>query len=128
MNILSLDVQKKQNQDNLYKLRKKLTAKNELKDSFETDYKRNPRSNIFSNQKTPNQKNRFWDNQKQLTIQILAKIIMAFVIILTTMETTSKRLMHNHPSMPRGFKPMMIGILEETNSDKMNKLLNSSRK
>ena len=120
MNILSLDVQKKQNQDNLYKLRKKLTAKNELKDSFETDYKRNPRSNIFSSQKTP--------NQKQLTIQILAKIIMAFVIILTTMETTSKRLMHNHPSMPRGFKPMMIGILEETNSDKMNKLLNSSRK
>ena len=50
----------------------------------------------------------------ELTIQILAKIIMAFVIIITTMETTSKRLMHNHPSMPRGLKPIMIGILEKT--------------
>ena len=62
----------------------------------------------------------------ELTIQILAKIIMAFVINITTMKTTSKSLMHNHLSMPRDLKPMMIGILEKTNSKKMSKLLNNS--
>ena len=61
-----------------------------------------------------------------LTIQMLAKITMAFAIIITTMETISKRLMLNCLSMPRDPKPMMIGILEKTNSEKMNKLLNSS--
>ena len=61
-----------------------------------------------------------------LTIQILAKITMAFAIIITTMETISKKLMHNRLSMPIGPKPMMTGILEKTNSEKMNKLPNSS--
>ena len=42
------------------------------------------------------------------------------------METIPKRLMHNRLSMPRGPKPMMIGILEKTNSLKTNKMLNSS--
>ena len=49
---------------------------------------------------------------------------MAFAIIITTTETISKRLMRNRLS--KGPKPMMIGILEKTNSEKMNKLLNSS--
>ena len=61
-----------------------------------------------------------------LTIQTLAKITMAFAIIITTTETISKRLMHNRLSMPKSPKPMMMGILEKTNSEKMNKLLNSS--
>ena len=59
-----------------------------------------------------------------LAIQALAKITMAFAIIITTTETISKRLMHNRLS--KGPKPMMIGISEKTNSEKMNKLLNSS--
>ena len=49
---------------------------------------------------------------------------MAIAIIITTMETISKKLMHNRLS--KGPKPMMIGILEKSNSEKMNKLLNSS--
>ena len=61
-----------------------------------------------------------------LTIQTLAKITIAFAIIITTMETISKRLMQNRLSMPKGPKPMMIGIPEKTKSEKMNKLLNSS--
>ena len=61
-----------------------------------------------------------------LTIQTLAKITMAFAIIITTTETISKRIMHNRLSIPKGPKPMMIGIPEKTNSEKMNKFLNSS--
>ena len=61
-----------------------------------------------------------------LTIQILAKITMAFAIIITITETISKRLMHNRLSITKDPKPMMIGIPEKTNSEKINKLLNSS--
>ena len=61
-----------------------------------------------------------------LTIQILAKITLAFAIIITITETISKRLMHNRLSITKDPKPMMIGIPEKTNSEKMNKLLNSS--
>ena len=61
-----------------------------------------------------------------LTRKPLTKIIMSFVIFITTMESTSKRLIHHHTSILRGLKPMMIGIQEKTNSEKKNKLLNSS--
>ena len=61
-----------------------------------------------------------------LTIEVLAKMSMAFAIFITTTETFSKRLMHNRLSIPKGPKPMMIGFLEKTNSEKKNKLLNSS--
>ena len=39
-----------------------------------------------------------------LTIQALAKITMAFAIIITTTETIPKRLMHNRLSIPKGPK------------------------
>ena len=61
-----------------------------------------------------------------LTIQTLAKMTMAFAIIITTTETISKRLIHNRQSIPKNPKPMMIGIPEKTISEKLNKLLNSS--
>ena len=62
----------------------------------------------------------------ELTTQILAKIVTAFVITITKMEKTSKKLMSTHLLMPRSLKPMIIGILERATSEKMNKLLNSS--
>ena len=69
----------------------------------------------------------FWITKTDLLpIQTLAKITMAFAIIITTTETISKRLMHNRLSIPKGPKPMMIGIPVKTNSEKMNKLLTSS--
>ena len=61
-----------------------------------------------------------------LTIQTLTKLTIAFAIIITTTETISKRLMHNRHSKPKVPKSMTIGIPEKTNSEKMNKLLNSS--
>ena len=115
---------KKQVQDEVNKLRKELTTKNERRVSFETDYKRNRRPNNFPNQSNPNPSNRFWDNQNRT--QILAKITMAFAIIIITTETISKRLIHNRLSITKDPKPMMIGTPEKTNSEKMNKLLNSS--
>ena len=45
---------KKQVQDEVNKLRKELTTKNEQRISFETDYKRNRRPNNFLNQNNPN--------------------------------------------------------------------------
>ena len=98
---------KKQVQDEVNKLRKELTTKNERRVSFETDYKRNRRPNNFPNQSIPNPSNRFWDNQNRTT-------------------NNSKRLMHNRLSITKDPKPMMIGIPEKTNSEKMNKLVNSS--
>ena len=62
----------------------------------------------------------------ELTTQILAKIVTAFVITITKMEKTSKKLMSTHLLMPRSLKPMIIGILERATSEKMNKLLNNS--
>ena len=59
---------KKQVQDEVIKLRKELTAKNEQRVSFETDYKRNRRTNNFPNQNNPNPSNRFWDNQNRTTL------------------------------------------------------------
>ena len=58
---------KKQVQDEVNKLRKELTTKNERRVSFETDYKRNRRPNNFPNQNNPNPSNRFWDNQNRTT-------------------------------------------------------------
>ena len=118
---------KKEVQDQVNKLRKELTTKNEQRVLFETDYKRNRRPNNFPNQNNPGQATGFGITKTELlTIQILAKITMAFAKIITTTETISKRLMHNRLSIPKGPKPMMIGTLEKLNSEKMNKLLNSS--
>ena len=58
---------KKQVQDEVNKLRKELTTKNERRVSFETDYKGNQRPNKFPNQSNPNPSNQFWDNQNRTT-------------------------------------------------------------
>ena len=58
---------KKQVQDEVNKLRKELTTKNERRVSFETDYKQNRRPLNFPNQSNPNPSNRFWDNQNRTT-------------------------------------------------------------
>ena len=118
---------KKQVQDEVNKLRKELTTKNERRVSFETDYKGNRRPNNSLTRVTLTQVTGFGITKTELlTFQILAKITMAFAIIITTTETISKRLMHNRLSITKDPKPMMIGIPEKTNSEKMNKLLNSS--
>ena len=117
---------KKQVQDEVNKLRKELKTKNEQRVSFETDYKRNRRPNNFPNQSKTHVTGFGITKTELLTIQILAKITMAFVIIITITETISKKLMHNRLSITKDPKPMIIGIPEKTNSEKMNKLLNSS--
>ena len=53
---------KKQVQDEVNKLRKEHTTKNEQRVSFETDSKRNRRPINFPNQNNPNPSNWFWDN------------------------------------------------------------------
>ena len=58
---------KKEVQDEVNKLRKELTTKNERRVLFETDYKRNRRPNNFPNQNNPDPSNRFWDNQNRTT-------------------------------------------------------------
>ena len=116
---------KKQVQDEVNKIRKNSQLK--MKKKFHLKILTKKEDQLIYLIKMPLTKTtEVWINQKQQTIQIVAKIITAFVIIITRKETISKRLMHIHLLRPIDLKPMMIYILEKTNSENLNKLLDSS--
>ena len=120
---------KKQVQDEVNKLRKELTIKNDRKVSFETDYKRNRN---FSNQRNYNQndqsRNNNFTNRNGLELQISRiKVTMVFVIIVTIAKTVIQEIINSHHTIPIPDKTshMTKNTQNKILSEIMNKLQNS---